>query len=114
MQPLAGSKENFHGISKAWIRNLNARPIRWVVAFLALLQQEEQMPLCEKCAGIETYKRGADGHDGLKPTGKKRGYKPFAQAGIVITEYMCSNCGALWEYENDKNDSHVGWSVVVG
>jgi hypothetical protein len=66
---------------------------------------------CERCASIEQNRRNAKGHDGLQETGEVTGYRPFAQAGVVITHYVCMDCGAKWSYENDKNDMCAGWSM---
>lgn len=70
------------------------------------------MPLCQACEAIEINKRHAPGHDDLLPTGNSGDYKPFAQAGVKVTEYKCKSCGTLWQYEDDKNDDYAGWSNV--
>jgi hypothetical protein len=31
---------------------------------------------------------------------------------VTITESQCERCGTHWDYENDKNNLHAGWSVV--
>lgn len=68
------------------------------------------MAMCEDCDNIETHVRGKKGHANLVES-HKTGYRPFAQAGVVVTHYVCSQCGTKWQYENDKNDNHAGWSL---
>ncbi|MCX7243712.1 MAG: hypothetical protein NTV64_08060 [Polaromonas sp.] len=70
----------------------------------------KKMLLCEACAGIQRNWRRAPGHPELvqgAPHHAKRSH------GLVaITPYKCDRCGTAWEYENNKADQHVGWSVV--
>ena len=33
-------------------------------------------------------------------------------AMVTVTKYRCDRCGTAWEYENDKSNIKVGWSVV--
>jgi hypothetical protein len=70
------------------------------------------MGMCDACSAIDTNKRGKPGHNRLEQTGSDTG-KPFAQAKIIYTYYACADCGTKWRYEDDKNDSHAGWSTVV-
>jgi hypothetical protein len=73
------------------------------------------MSICADCNAIVQHVRYlpdgsfAQGHQKLKET-HITGYKPFAQAGVVVKHYECSSCGTKWKHENDKNDPHVGWS----
>jgi DNA-directed RNA polymerase subunit RPC12/RpoP len=69
------------------------------------------MPKCAACEAIVEHKRGAAGHDALEKTSYERGPKPFGQARIGYVYYACQTCGTKWRYEDDKNDSFVGWSV---
>ena len=66
--------------------------------------------LCESCAGIQRNWRRAPGHAELRQGDnrqEKRGH------GLVtVTRYRCERCGTAWDYENNKADQHVGWSVV--
>jgi len=70
------------------------------------------MAMCQACTEIVRGKRGAPGHSALQETERRRGTTPIGQKGITITSYTCSSCGQKWEYEDDKNDSHVGWSTA--
>ena len=70
----------------------------------------KKMALCEPCAGIQRNWRRAPGHPELVQ-GENRQEK--RRSGLVaITSYHCERCGTAWEYENNKADQHVGWSVV--
>ena len=31
---------------------------------------------------------------------------------VGITRYVCERCGTVWDYENDKQNLHAGWSAV--
>jgi hypothetical protein len=70
----------------------------------------KKMPLCESCSGIQRNWRRAPGHAELL----QRGNRQELQAGrlVTITRYVCDRCGTAWEYENNKLDQKVGWSVV--
>jgi hypothetical protein len=68
------------------------------------------MPMCDACKTIVGAKRGAPGHDGLKFVGYGEGYQPFGQSKVSFKNYDCQACGQKWQYEDDKNDSHAGWS----
>jgi len=71
------------------------------------------MDMCSDCQSIETHKRSASGHLNLRHQGydKAKSYKPLGQAGVAIEIFKCESCGTLWEYEDDKNDQHVGWRL---
>jgi len=95
--------------------------------FVAILQQERatidpmtqhQNPpielnapaLCDACAGIQRNWRRAPGHAELMQ-GKNR--KEERRGGLVtVTRYVCERCAAVWDYENDKNNTHAGWSLL--
>ncbi|MES2977712.1 MAG: hypothetical protein V4731_04755 [Pseudomonadota bacterium] len=67
--------------------------------------------LCDSCAGIQRNWRKAKGHAELLQGNNRteqRGRTP-----VTITEYRCDRCGTAWDYENDKNNLHAGWSVVA-
>lgn len=70
------------------------------------------MAMCKACTEIVLNTRGVAGHQDLREKGSRRGATPIGQARINITEYECTRCGTKWEYENDRNDSHVGWRAV--
>lgn len=71
------------------------------------------MPVCEACAKIETHKRHVSPHSQMKFVGYDRGkgYKPLGQASVEFKLYECQSCGTKWQYEDDKNDPHVGFTV---
>ena len=31
---------------------------------------------------------------------------------VTVTRYVCEQCGTVWDYENNKQNQHAGWSVV--
>jgi hypothetical protein len=47
------------------------------------------------------------------PTGSPKKHKVSGQANIYITQFRCSECGAKWALEEDKNDDYSGWSKVI-
>lgn len=70
----------------------------------------KKMELCDACAGIQRNWRRAPGHVELVQGGNRQEKR---RSGLVtITSYRCERCGTAWEYENNKADQHVGWSVV--
>jgi hypothetical protein len=75
-----------------------------------------QIARCLACEGIETNVRSAYQHEVLRQHGSlvvtsRSGYSPHAQSTVNITHYQCTSCGERWQYEDDKNDSFVGWSL---
>jgi hypothetical protein len=66
--------------------------------------------LCEPCSGIQRYWRSAPGHAELVQGANRKEPRDLGQA--TITAYRCDRCGTAWEYENNKANQHVGWSVV--
>ena len=72
----------------------------------------KKMPLCEACAGIQRNWRKAPGHPELRQGGNRQEHRKLGL--VTITSYRCERCGTAWEYENNKADQHVGWSVVGG
>lgn len=71
---------------------------------------EKPKPLCEACAGIQRNWRRAKGHAELHQGLNRK--EPRRHGQVTITEYQCDRCGTNWDYENDKNNLHAGWSVV--
>ncbi len=67
-------------------------------------------PLCEACQGIQRNWRKAPGHPELAQGLNRK--EPRRHGQVTITEYQCERCGTHWDYENDKNNLHAGWSVV--
>lgn len=65
---------------------------------------------CDSCKLIVTDKRGSFGHDGLVKASSKRA--DIIGQSVWLTDYVCSNCGKKWRYEDDKNDSFAGWSEL--
>ena len=68
-------------------------------------------PLCDACAGIQRNWRRAKGHAELHQGLNRK--EPRRHGQVTITEYQCDRCGTHWDYENDKNNLHAGWSVVA-
>ncbi len=68
-------------------------------------------PLCEACAGIQRNWRRAKGHAELHQGLNRQEARRHGR--VTITEYQCDRCGTHWDYENDKNNLHAGWSVVA-
>ena len=68
------------------------------------------LALCEPCAGIQRNWRRAPGHAELVQGANRKEQRESGQA--TITSYRCDRCGTAWEYENNKANQHVGWSVV--
>lgn len=67
-------------------------------------------PLCAPCAGIQRNWRRAPGHVELAQHGNRK--EERASGPVTITRYECDRCGTIWDYENDKQNLHAGWSVV--
>jgi hypothetical protein len=65
---------------------------------------------CDACKKIETSKRGASGHPSLVEIRKSKAN--VVGQNIWLIDYACSDCGAKWRYEDDKNDQHAGWSML--
>lgn len=70
----------------------------------------KKMELCDSCAGIQRNWRRAPGHAELLQGGNRQEKRKHGL--VTITSYRCDRCGTAWEYENNKSDQHVGWSVV--
>ena len=68
------------------------------------------MPLCNACESIVPGRRNEDGHDALKETAQRKYNQGFGS--VYTTSYTCRDCGAKWEYEDDKNDDGAGWTLV--
>jgi hypothetical protein len=68
------------------------------------------LALCEPCSGIQRNWRRAPGHAELVQGANRKEQRESGQA--TITSYLCDRCGTAWEYENNKANQHVGWSVV--
>ncbi|WP_343590070.1 hypothetical protein [Paracidovorax wautersii] len=73
----------------------------------------KKMELCEPCSGIQRNWRRAPGHAELVQRGSRKEEREDGRI-VTVTRYRCDRCGTAWEYENDKADQHVGWSVVGG
>ncbi|SFE46379.1 hypothetical protein [Paracidovorax wautersii] len=71
----------------------------------------KKMELCEPCSGIQRNWRRAPGHAELVQRGSRKEEREDGRI-VTVTRYRCDRCGTAWEYENDKADQHVGWSVV--
>ena len=70
------------------------------------------MKLCDSCAGVQRNWRKAPGHAELVQGANRKEQRE--NGPVTITRYRCDRCGTAWEYENNKADQHVGWSVVGG
>lgn len=70
----------------------------------------KKMELCDACAGIQRNWRRAPGHVELVQGGNRQ--EKRGRGLVTVTSYRCERCGTAWEYENNKADQHVGWSVV--
>lgn len=66
--------------------------------------------LCAACAGIQRNWRKAPGHAELMQRGNRKEERGAAQ--VTVTRYVCEQCGTVWDYENNKQNQHAGWSVV--
>ena len=77
---------------------------------LARQNELKPMALCDSCLGIQRNWRKAPGHPELVQRGNRKEERD--QGSVTITRYECDRCGTAWEYENDKSNQHVGWSVV--
>lgn len=72
----------------------------------------KKIELCEACAGIQRNWRRAPGHPELT---QGSSYKREGEKGMAsVTRYICERCATRWEYENDKQNLHAGWSVTGG
>ena len=78
---------------------------------LARQQELKKMELCASCAGIQRNWRRAPGHAELVQRGNRKEERGGGHA-VTVTRYQCDRCGTAWEYENDKQNLHAGWSVV--
>ena len=70
----------------------------------------KKMELCDSCAGIQRNWRRAPGHAELLQGSNRQEKRKHGL--VTITSYRCDRCGTAWEYENNKSEQHVGWSVV--
>ena len=70
----------------------------------------KKMELCDSCAGIQRNWRRAPGHAELLQGGNRQEKRKHGL--VTVTSSRCDRCGTAWEYENNKADQHVGWSVV--
>ena len=71
----------------------------------------DQSPeLCASCAGIQRNWRRAPGHVELQQHGNRK--EERASGLVTVTRYQCDRCGTIWDYENDKQNQHAGWSIV--
>lgn len=68
------------------------------------------MSLCGDCRRIVQHKRGAEGHARLIFLGHVRSLAT-ARRGVTHEAFVCSMCGAEWDYFHDKRDEAVGWSL---
>ena len=66
--------------------------------------------LCTSCAGIQRNWRKAPGHAELMQRGNRKEERNGAQ--VTVTRYVCEQCGTVWDYENNKQNQHVGWSIA--
>ncbi len=66
--------------------------------------------MCTSCAGIQQNWRRAKGHVELQQHGNRKEERASGQ--VTVTRYQCDRCGTIWDYENDKQNLHAGWSVV--
>lgn len=73
-------------------------------------QESKTNPLCDACAGIQRNWRRAPGHAELMQGVNRK--EPRRHGEVTITRYVCEHCGTVWDYENDKTNTHAGWSVV--
>ncbi|WP_354440986.1 hypothetical protein [Ottowia thiooxydans] len=72
--------------------------------------EPDQAPMCDSCAGIQLNWRRAPGHAELA---QRRNRKEERASGLVtVTRYQCERCATIWDYENDTQNLHAGWSVV--
>ena len=66
--------------------------------------------MCGACAGVQRNWRRAPGHPELM---QRTNRKEVRETGsVTITRYVCEQCGTVWDYENDKQNLHAGWSAV--
>ena len=66
-------------------------------------------PMCSSCEGIQQNWRRAKGHVELAQHGNRKEERASGQ--VTVTRYQCDRCGTIWDYENDKQNLHAGWSV---
>lgn len=77
---------------------------------LARQQELKKMELCDACTGIQRHWRRAPGHPELVQRGNRKEQRGSTE--VTVTRYQCDRCGTAWEYENDRQNLHAGWSVV--
>ena len=70
----------------------------------------KNIALCEPCQGIQRNWRRAPGHAELEQGSNRQELR--SSRLISITSYSCARCGTAWDYENNKDNQRVGWSVV--
>jgi hypothetical protein len=66
--------------------------------------------LCDACASIQRDWRRAPGHPELMQGVNRK--EPRRHGAVTVTRYVCERCAAVWDYENDKNNTHAGWSLL--
>lgn len=67
------------------------------------------MPLCSDCEEIVQNQRGAPGHERLISLGYVRSLA-LAHAGGTHEAFVCSTCGAEWDYFDQKKGAIGGWT----
>ena len=74
------------------------------------LSELKKIEMCDSCAGIQRNWRKAPGHvelvQGDNYPRERNGVK------VTFTRYVCERCGTNWEYENNKQNQHAGWSLT--
>lgn len=67
--------------------------------------------MCDACKPLVNGDRMTEGHAKLKEIGTdhRRGGMTGA---VLITRYVCSECGTKWRYQDDRGDPWVGWTVI--
>lgn len=72
--------------------------------------------MCDECQKIKTHIRSEYKHVVLQRHGRlvehrQSGYSIPGQSAVHVTHYRCADCGTVWQYADDKNDPHIGWTL---
>ncbi|MQR00553.1 hypothetical protein [Glaciimonas soli] len=68
---------------------------------------------CDACNGIQQRNRKGQGHAKLTPIGEPVKVRNMGQPAVIMTHYVCEDCGTKWQHEDDKRDAYAGWSIEI-
>ncbi len=84
---------------------------RWAAEHDVCSLEDEVMAKCAACESLEGAKQSTPAHSALRSISQEK-YKTFGWHTGHITQYRCSDCGAKWQLDRDKQDAHAGWTEL--